>query len=79
MSQLVERKGFKIEPILPQKKKTKEKKPKSKGIEHVRIIDDDAPIPWTTTKELETPVNEEIVSVEDDPVLLVGIVFWNKK
>jgi len=70
MSELVQRKGFKIEPILPQKKKTKDKKSKSKGVEHVRIIDDDAPIPWSTTKELETPVNEEIVSVEDDPVVV---------
>jgi hypothetical protein len=70
MSELVQRKGFKIEPILPQKKKTKDKKSKSKGVEHVRIIDDDAPIPWSTTKEPETAVNEEIVSVEDDPVVV---------
>lgn len=74
MSEVVERKGFKIESTLPSKKKTKEKKSKSKTLEHVNIIDDDAPIPWKATTELETIADTEIVSVEDAPVV-VGMKF----
>jgi hypothetical protein len=71
MTQLVERKGFKIESTLPQKKKTKDKKLKSKVIEHVQIIDDDAPIPWAATTIVTEPkVEEEIVSYEDAPVVV---------
>jgi hypothetical protein len=71
MTQLVQRKGFKIESTLPQKKKTKEKKLKSKVIEHVQIIDDDAPIPWAATTIVTEPkVEEEIVSYEDAPVVV---------
>jgi len=70
MTQLVQRKGFKIESTLPQKKKTKEKKLKSKVIEHVQIIDDDAPIPWATTIVPEPKIEEEIVSYEDAPVVV---------
>lgn len=72
MSQLAERKGFKIESTLPStKKKNKEKKAKPKGPEHVRIIDDDAPIPWGTTKQpIAKVVEEEIISTEDAPVIV---------
>jgi len=76
MSQLVERKGFKIESTLSEKKKKdKKSKSKSKGIEHVHIIDDDAPIPWgttttTTTIEPDPIVNDDIVSFEDAPVVV---------
>jgi pre-mRNA-splicing factor CWC26 len=75
MSQLAKRKGFKIESTTTKEKKTKEKKSKPKGVEHVHIIDDDAPIPWDTItiNEPQPVVNDEIVSVEDDPVV-VGIV-----
>lgn len=85
MNPLVEREGFRIESTVPKKKKTKEKKAKSKGVEHVQIIDDDAPIPWnpvsaTTTSaipkskpkpnQLESMINDEIVSAEDAPVIV---------
>ncbi|CAF2705514.1 unnamed protein product [Rotaria sp. Silwood2] len=73
MSELVERKGIKIESTATLKKKTKEKKSKSKDLEHVRIIDDDAPVPWGTTTEPDTIANDEIVSIEDAPVV-IGIV-----
>jgi hypothetical protein len=79
MSQLAKRKGFKIESTTTKEKKTKEKKSKPKGVEHVHIIDDDAPIPWDTTtiNEPQPVVNDEIVSVEDDPVV-VGKIFLIK-
>ena len=87
MNPLVEREGFRIVTTVPQKKKTKEKKAKSKGVEHVQIIDDDAPIPWnpvsataitTSTKtksktkpnQLESMINDEIISAEDAPVIV---------
>ncbi|CAF0805432.1 unnamed protein product [Adineta steineri] len=73
MSQLVERKGFKIESTLPQKKKTKDKKAKPKVVEHVQIIDDDAPIPWHTVTETAPIHEQEIISVEDAPIV-VGII-----
>jgi hypothetical protein len=77
MSQLAKRKGFKIESIVKEKKKTKDSKSKSKGIEHVRIIDDDAPIPWSTTKEPDKVVNDEIVSFEDAPIVVGRKIFFN--
>ena len=85
MSQLVERKGFKIEAISSKKKKNKEKKIKSNVVQHVHIIDDDAPIPWneptttTTTKQKsnalaqrlsEQIANDEFISAEDAPVIV---------
>lgn len=80
MSSLVERKGFKIESTVPQKKKTKEKKTKPKPVEHVRIIDDDAPIPWNATIEQPVPVaHEEIISVDDAPVIVGKIYFLRLK
>ena len=61
MSQLVERKGFKIESTIPKQKKPKEKKSKAKVVEHVHIIDDDAPIPWdTTTPTTTTKISKKI-------------------
>lgn len=81
MNPLVEREGFRIESTVPQKKK----KVKSKGVEHIQIIDDDAPIPWnsvpatttstktktkTKTNQLESMINDEILSVEDAPVIV---------
>jgi hypothetical protein len=73
MNPLVERKGFKIESTISQKKKAKDKKPK--GVEHVHIIDDDAPVPWTaptmtTTIQPDAIINDDIVSVEDAPVVV---------
>ena len=68
MNSLLEREGYRIESIVPAKKKTKEKK--IKRVEHVKIIDDDAPIPWSAKKETEKVVSEEIISVEDDPVVV---------
>ena len=68
MQQLSERKGFKIESTLPQKKKKKETK--AKPVEHVRIIDDDVLIPYAATQQPLVIVNDEIVSIEDDPVVV---------
>jgi hypothetical protein len=90
MNQFVERKGFKIESTLPKKKKTKENKSKSKVVEHVHIIDDDAPIPWDATTPTTTasktkriqpdPMdNDELVSVEDDPVIVGKIITNNHR
>lgn len=85
MNPLVERKGFKIESTLPQKKKTKEKKSKSKPVEHVQIIDDDAPIPWSTTTTATTTktaaesvpiIPDEIISADDAPVIVGKICFF---
>lgn len=77
MSQLFERKGFKIESTLPKQKKIKDKQTKSKGTEHVQIIDDDAPIPWGQTIEpAPAPApkaeaeEDELVSFEDAPVVV---------
>lgn len=70
MSKLVEREGFKIESVIPTKKKTKDKKHKSKDVGHVKIIDDDAPVPWGTTTETEVAATDEIVSVEDAPIVV---------
>jgi len=88
MSQLVERKGFKIEAISSKKKKNKEKKTKSNVVQHVHIIDDDAPIPWneptttttTTTKQksnaLAQRLSEQIANDEfisaEDAPVIVG-------
>ena len=69
MQQLSERKGFKIESTLPQKKK-KKKETKAKPVEHVRIIDDDVLIPYAATQQPLVIVNDEIVSIEDDPVVV---------
>jgi hypothetical protein len=90
MNQAVERKGFKIESISSQKKKTKEKKSKSKVIEHVQIIDDDALIPWDSTTPTPAPTisktkrnqidptdNDEIISVEDAPVIVGKVIISN--
>ena len=71
MARLLEREGYRIESTVPSKKKTKEKK--IKRVEHVKIIDDDAPIPWSAKKEVEKVISEDIISVEDDPVV-VGTV-----
>ena len=70
MSKLVERKGFKIESTLPKKKKHKEKK--IQPLEQVRIIDDDAPIPWNapTNAKAVAEADEELVSFEDAPVVV---------
>ena len=68
MSQLVERKGFKIESTLPKKKKNKEKK--IKPVEQVKIIDDDAPIPWNSKKSSAVAADDELASFEDAPVVV---------
>ncbi|CAF1274986.1 unnamed protein product [Rotaria magnacalcarata] len=75
MNQLADRKGFKIESTLQPKKKSNDKKSKSKSNNpgHVRIIDDDAPVPWGTTEKLEIIADNEIVSFEDAPVV-VGVI-----
>jgi hypothetical protein len=81
MNPLVERKGFKLEAVGAPKKK-KEKKSKSKDVGHVHIIDDDAPVPFgtttTTTTAPDTILNDEIATVEDDPVV-VGMNFFKLK
>ncbi|CAF0773801.1 unnamed protein product [Rotaria sp. Silwood1] len=73
MTDLVERKGFKIEATTTSKKKTKKKKSKSTDLGHVRIIDDDAPIVWGTTTESNTIADDEIVSFDDAPIV-VGVI-----
>ncbi|CAF3731612.1 unnamed protein product [Rotaria sordida] len=73
MTELVERKGFKIESTTTLKKKKKDKKAKSKDPGHVRIVDDDAPVPWSTATESGIIADDEIVSFEDTPVI-VGVV-----
>ncbi|CAF4515930.1 unnamed protein product [Rotaria socialis] len=75
MNQLADRKGFKIESTLQPKKKSKDKKSKSKSNDpgHVRIIDDDAPVPWGATEKLEIIADNEIVSFEDAPTV-VGVI-----
>jgi hypothetical protein len=68
MNPLVERKGFKLESIAPRKKKVKEKA--TKPIEHVKIIDDDAPVLWQATPEPRNIVDDDIVSFDDAPVIV---------
>jgi hypothetical protein len=70
MSQLVKRKGFKIESIGPEKKKKKDKNPKTKDVGHVHIIDDDAPVPFGAITEPDIIPKDEIVSIEDDPIVV---------
>ena len=64
MNPLVERKGYKIETTLSEKKKTKEKKSKPKPTEHVHIIDDDALIPWGETT---TPTTTTVTTKSTKP------------
>ena len=69
MSKLVERKGFKLESAVPKKKK-KHKEKKSQAVEQVRIIDDDAPIPWNAPSNAAAAADEELASFEDAPVVV---------
>ncbi|CAF1084346.1 unnamed protein product [Adineta ricciae] len=75
MSQLAERKGFKIESTLSEKKKkSKDKKSKPKVADQVKIIDDDAYVPWNAAHEPAAKLAEEEPDLVDDAPVVVGIV-----